>query len=52
MVNHMRTFIVTAKGKGSHFPQDVEEGYNVMREMQQVLLRVFERSRFGVLTDP
>ena len=40
MVEHMETFIIAANRRGSFFPQDVEEGYNVMKGMQQVLRRV------------
>ena len=41
MVEHMQTFIVAANRRGSFFPQNVEDGYNVMKEMQQVPCRVF-----------
>ena len=41
MVEHMQTFIVAANRRRSLFPQDVEQGYNVMKEIQQVLPRVF-----------
>lgn len=36
MVEHMQHFIVANK-RGSLFPQNVEEGYNAMKAMQQVL---------------
>jgi len=34
-VEHMQTFIIATNRRGSFFPQDVEEGYNMMRGMQQ-----------------
>jgi hypothetical protein len=37
MVEHMQTFIVAANKRGSLFPRNVEEGYNAMKAMQQVL---------------
>jgi len=40
MVEHMQTFIIATNRRGSFFPQDVEEGYNVMKGMQQVPRRV------------
>jgi len=40
MVEYMQTFVIAANKQGVPFPQNVEEGYNVMKEMQQVLHRV------------
>jgi hypothetical protein len=38
MVEHMQKFVISAdEQQAKHLPQDVEEGYNVMKEMQQVL---------------
>jgi len=40
MVEYMQTFTIAANKQGGLFPQSVEEGYNVMKEMQQVPPRV------------
>ena len=37
----MHTIIIsTANKQNGYFPQDAEDGYNVVKEMQQVLPRV------------
>ena len=48
MVEYMQAFIVPTDRRGSLFPQDVEQGYNVMKEMQQVLRSVFGGSSLEV----
>ena len=39
MVEHMQTFIIGADKQEGRFPRNAEEGYNAMKEMQQVLAR-------------
>ena len=40
MVEYMQTFMIAANKQGGHFPQSIEEGYNVMKGLQQVPPRV------------
>lgn len=48
LVEQMHTVIVSTTNKqGGYFPQNAEDGYNVVKEMQQVLPHVF--IRFAVL---
>ena len=39
MVEHMQTFTIDANKHEGRFPQNAEECYNAMKEMQQVLAR-------------
>ena len=39
MVEHMQTFTIDANKQEGRFPQNAEECYNAMKEMQQVLAR-------------
>ena len=48
MVENMQSLTIAGNRKGSLFPQNIEEGYNVMKQMQQVLRRVFTGSRFKI----
>lgn len=42
----MQTFIITANRQAGNFPQNVEEGYNMMKEMQQVGYHGFRSTGF------
>ena len=37
--------IITSNKQGGYFPQNPEDGYNAMKEMQQVLLHASRGSR-------
>ena len=51
LVEQMHTVIISTTNKqGGYFPQNAEDGYNAVKEMQQVLPRVF--IRFAVLICP
>jgi hypothetical protein len=52
MVEYMQAYVVPINRKGSLFPQSVEQGYNVMKEMQQVHRHVFGGSSLEVPIDP